>query len=216
MTGRSGELNRNIIFGLIPAGVLLVGAWNGNITRGVALVLLLLFVAFLWSTLSEARRHRAGSQEVSGHLAVHIGLAVLGMVLLSVGAESLVRGGTDLARGFGVSEALIGLTLVAFGTSLPELAASLVAAAKGESEMSVGNVLGSNVFNLGLVVGSAFTIRPGRVPTEIIRQDIPLLALATVVLGLGMLRDGRIKRLEGFGLLAAFSAYLIFVVVRGG
>ena len=110
---------------------------------------------------------------------------------------------------------MIGLTLMAFGTSLPELAASVAAALKGESEMSVGNVLGSNVFNLGLVLGSAFLIRPSEIPVAIIRQDIPLLAVATLALGLGVMRNGKISRVEGFGLLVAVTAYLAFVVVRG-
>ncbi len=77
--------------------------------------------------------------------------------------------------GFGVSEAVIGLTLVAFGTSLPELATSVVAALKGESEISIGNVLGSNIFNLGLVIGTAFSISPSSVPVFVIHQDIPFL-----------------------------------------
>ncbi len=81
--------------------------------------------------------------------------------------------------------------------------------------MSVGNVLGSNVFNLGLVVGSAFAIRPGAAPVAIIRQDVPLLAVVTVFMGLVVLRDGKISRIEGAGLLATVSAYLAFVVLRG-
>lgn len=213
---RQGELNRNILFGLLPAIALLVGAWAGFISRWLAGVLLLMFAAFIWSALAEARYNRGARQVVSGSLSRQVGLTIAGMVVLSLGAESLVRGGTALARGFGVSEAVIGLTLVAFGTSLPELAASVMAAAKGESEMSVGNVLGSNVFNLGLVVGSAFLVRPSQVPTYIIRQDIPLLAVVTLVLGFGVLRDGRISRLEGIGLLMVFAGYLAFVVVRGG
>jgi cation:H+ antiporter len=140
---------------------------------------------------------------------------MVGMAALTGGAESLVRGGTAIARGFGISETVIGLTLMAFGTSLPELAASVAAAFKGESEMSVGNVLGSNVFNLGLVVGSAFAIRPGAAPAAIIRQDVPLLAVVTVFMGLVVLRDGKISRIEGAGLLATVSAYLAFVVLRG-
>ena len=99
---------------------------------------------------------------------------------------------------------------------MPELAASVAAAIKGQSEMSIGNVLGSNVFNLGLVVGSAFAVRPGAVPELIIRQDLPFLVVITLVLGFGVLRDGSISRREGAGLLLVFATYLGFIVVRGG
>jgi cation:H+ antiporter len=104
--------------------------------------------------------------------------------------------------------------VVAFGTSLPELATSVVAVLKGQSEIGVGNVLGSNVFNLGLVVGTAFTIRPAAVPINVIRWDIPILVAATAVVGLFVLRDGRINRWEAAFMLALFAAYLAFLGIR--
>lgn len=215
VVGRQEELNRNMLFGLLPALALMVGAWNGLISRWLAVVLLVLFAAFVGVTLAKARKGATGRRDASGPWLGHAAKAMVGMAGLAIGAESLVRGGTVIARNSGISEAVIGLTLMAFGTSLPELAASVAAALKGESEMSVGNVLGSNVFNLGLVVGSAFLLRPSQVPVAIIRQDIPLLAAVTFVLGLGVMRNGRISRLEGVGLLVAVTAYLTFVVVRG-
>jgi len=128
----------------------------------------------------------------------------------------MVMGGIELATRFGVSNAVIGLTLVAFGTSLPELATSVAAALKGESEISIGNVLGSNIFNLGLVVGTAFTIRPAAVPTFVVRQDIPILILATFIVGKIVIRDGKISRAEGVVMLVLVTAYIAFVVIRGG
>ncbi len=80
----------------------------------------------------------------------------------------------------------------------------------------MGNVLGSNVFNLGLIVGTAFTLRPAAVPTFVIQQDIPFLCLATVLVGVIVLRDGRVTRAEGSAMLVAFAAYLAFLAVRGG
>ncbi|RMF85367.1 MAG: sodium:calcium antiporter, partial [Nitrospirae bacterium] len=105
---------------------------------------------------------------------------------------------------------------VAFGTSLPELATSVAAAVKGEMDISVGNVLGSNVFNLGLVVGTAFLLRPGPVPAFVVRQDIPFLLAATLVVGALILRDGRVSRIEGAGMVGLFAVYLAFLAVRGG
>ena len=215
VVGRQEELNRNMLFGLLPALALMVGAWNGMISRSLAVVLLALFALFLGVTLAKARQGGGGCPDDSGPWVGHAAKAVVGMVGLAIGAEALVRGGTVIARDLGVSEAVIGLTLMAFGTSLPELAASVASAFKGESEMSVGNVLGSNVFNLGLVVGSAFLVKPSEVPVMIIRQDIPLLAVVTLALGLGVMRNGKISRLEGVGLLVAVTAYLVFVVLRG-
>ena len=112
-----------------------------------------------------------------GRNAIH--LVAIGIVVLVAGSELMVRGGVELALRFGVSEAVIGLTLVAFGTSLPELATSVVAVLKGQSEIGVGNVLGSNVFNLGLVVGTAFCIRPAAVPiTVLLKKPVEGDALA--------------------------------------
>ena len=126
----------------------------------------------------------------------------------------LVIGGVELATRFGISEALIGLTVVAFGTSLPELATSVAAVLKGQCEIGVGNVLGSNVFNLGLVVWTAFSFRPAAVPVNVILWDIPILIAATLVVGFFVLRDGRINRWEGAVMLALFTAYMAFIEVR--
>jgi len=215
VSGRKKEINRDMLFGLVPAMILILGAGSGYISRPLALVLLGIFVLFLASCFREARSCREECQESSSSIFAQLGLTVLGMIVLSFGADFLVRGGTVLAREAGISEAIIGLTLMAFGTSLPELAASVMAAVKGEAELSVGNVLGSNVFNLGLVTGSAFTIRPGAVPQTIIFQDLPFLVIVTLFMGLVVLRHGRITRIKGVGLLVLMAAYLVFVLLRG-
>ena len=190
-------------------------AWNGFISRQVAVFLLVVFAAFIGLALRQAKTENTGKTVVGGGPLRHLGLTVLGIVVLVIGSEMMVRGGRELALKFGISDAVIGLTLVAFGTSLPELAASVAAALKGQSEMSVGNVLGSNVFNLGLVIGSAFAIHPSSVPVMIIRQDVPFLCAVTLVLGFGVLRDGEISRREGVALLLIFAAYQVFIAVRG-
>lgn len=212
--GRKEETRRNLIFGLLPAVLLIIGAWGGWISRPLAAGLLLIFALFLGSCFREARSERGPKQEIRGSAIAQAALTIIGMATLSLGADFLVRGGSMLARQAGVSEAVIGLTLVAFGTSLPELAASVMAAAKGEAELSVGNVLGSNVFNLGLVVGSAFSIRPGAVPTVIARFDLPFLVVTTLLMGLVILRDGRIGRKRAFLMLLLMGAFLLFIGLR--
>ena len=216
VVGGKRTLRRDLVFGLVPAVVLLVFAWDGLIERWVAVVLLVIFALFIGVCLGHARRDSTTPTVVTGHPFRHLALTVLGIVVLVAGSELMVDGGIDLAHRFGVSDAVIGLTLVAFGTSLPELATSVAAALKGQAELSVGNVLGSNIFNLGLVVGTAFTIRPAQVPGFVIHQDVVILMAATLLVAVIVLRDGRINRVEGGIMLLAFAAYMAFVFVRGG
>jgi len=216
VVGQKDETRRNLLFGLLPALMLIVGAWGGWISRPLAAGLLLVFALFLGSCFRDVHSKREERESVGGSILAQLALTVVGMATLSLGADFLVRGGSMLARQAGVSEAVIGLTLVAFGTSLPELAASVMAAIKGEAELSVGNVLGSNVFNLGLVVGSAFSIRPGAVPAVIAHHDLPFLVVVTLLMGMVILRDGKITRMRAFFLLVLMAGYLLFVGVRGG
>jgi cation:H+ antiporter len=208
-------LIRDLVFGLMPPVLLIFLARDGHIDRATALLLLAIFAAFIWTAISQARRVDDTATVVRGSTFSHLGLTVFGIVVLVAGSEMLVRGGVEVARRFNVSEAVIGLTLVAFGTSLPELATSVAAVLKGESEIGVGNVLGSNIFNLGLVVGTAFAIRPASISGFVITQDLPILIAATVVTGIIVLRDGRINRWEGTLMLAFFAAYIAFIALRG-
>ncbi len=176
----------------------------------------MIFAVFIILAFSQAKEKETGETLVSGSPLRHLAITTLGIVVLVGGSEMLVRGGVDLARRFEISEAVIGLTLVAFGTSLPELATSVAAVLKGESEIGVGNVLGSNVFNLGLVVGTAFTIAPAPVTSFVVSQDIPFLIGATLLVGLVVLRNGKISRAEGAMMLVVFCAYMTFVALRGG
>ncbi|MCP4896825.1 MAG: calcium/sodium antiporter [bacterium] len=207
---------RDLIFGLVPAIIIVAMAWDGQLDRLAAVSLIVVFFLFMFTCVRQARRGSETPVISGGSLGRQIILVCIGIVVLVSGAELMVRGGVRIAETFGVSEALIGLTLVAFGTSLPELATSVVAALRRESEISIGNVLGSNVFNLGLIVGTAFAIRPGKVPVWVVQQDIPLLVLATALVGALILGRGKIRRREGALMIGAFCAYFLFVFLRGG
>jgi K+-dependent Na+/Ca+ exchanger-like protein len=129
----------------------------------------------------------------------------------------LVWGAVEIAHGFGVSDLIIGLTIVAVGTSLPELASSVAAARKGEDDLALGNVIGSNLFNTLGVVGLAAVIQPMSVETQLLSRDIPVmcvLTLALFVLGynFGKSRPGRINRLEGCLLLAGYIGYTVWLI----
>jgi cation:H+ antiporter len=132
--------------------------------------------------------------------------------MLYVGAELLVRGSSELARRFGLSALVVGLTVVAFGTSAPELAVSVGAAVKGKSDIALGNVIGSNIANVGLILGSAALIQNLLIRAELIRLDMRVMILVSIVVPV-LLMDGSISRIEGFLLFSALAAYLTYTVV---
>lgn len=140
-------------------------------------------------------------------------LIAAGIAVLGVGADLLVRGAVSIAKAAKVSAAVIGLTIVAMGTSLPELTVSVSAALRGASEIAVGNVVGSNIFNIGIVLGLAAIVRPIRVHSSAVRLEWPFMFLASFQLLL-LARDGRIDHLEGAFFvigLALFTAYAVRV-----
>jgi cation:H+ antiporter len=133
----------------------------------------------------------------------------------------VVWGAVETAQALGVSDLVIGLTIVAIGTSLPELAASLVAIRRGEHDIAIGNVIGSNLFNTLAVVGLAGAIRPIAVPPELLTRDLPVmvvltLALLPIAFGFRSDRSGRVNRVEGGALLAAFFGYTSYLAVTAG
>jgi len=137
----------------------------------------------------------------------------IGIVALMFGAEWLVDGGVAVARRYGVSEAVIGLTLVAFGTSLPELAASMVAAFRGHSDVALGNVFGSNLLNLLVIIGGVSLITPIPVPDQILTSDLWIMLAVTVVL-LGLAYAYRkISRITGSAFVIAYLVYVFQLVV---
>jgi cation:H+ antiporter len=138
----------------------------------------------------------------------HLSGVILGLVLLILGAELLVRGAVSLARRADLPPLLIGLTVVAFGTSTPEVAVSLGATSGGEPAVSLGNVLGSNVFNILVILGLSAVVAPLVVKSRIVRIDVPLM-LAAAVLPLVLAVDGSLGRFDGIVLLAGLAAYLV-------
>ena len=142
---------------------------------------------------------------------------LVGLVLLVTGAEMLVRGASQLALAFRVPALVIGLTVVAFGTSAPELSVSVAAALTASTEMALSNVNGSNVANIALVLGLAAMIRPLRVRRDMLKRDVPCLLLLQLLVPL-MCLDGRISRVDGallFLVGIGYNAWLLFDALRG-
>ena len=138
-------------------------------------------------------------------------ILVLGLVLLYFGAEGLVRGSSSLALRLGVGPLLVGLTVVAFGTSTPELVVSLKAAYLDQGDISVGNVVGSNICNIGLILGFSALIIPIKVASQIVRVDTPIM-IGVTALALFLLHDGSLSRMEGVILFALLVGYVLFSI----
>jgi len=209
--------------GLLVGGLL----WNSALSRVEAIVLLAGFFLLVgWSIFSALRSRGQGDAletEFSDELAEHampIRKAVFwllaGLVLLIISSRILVWGAVSIAESLGISDLIIGLTIVALGTSLPELAASVIAARKGEHDIAIGNVVGSNMFNLLAVIGIAGVINPmTTIAAEVMSRDWPVmmgLTLALFVMAYGFRGPGRINRWEGSLLLVAFAAYNSWLV----
>jgi cation:H+ antiporter len=136
---------------------------------------------------------------------------LVGLVVLIASSRMLVWGAVEIAHALGISDLIIGLTIVAIGTSLPELAASVMSALKGEHDIAIGNVIGSNMFNLLAVLGLPGLIHPAAIEAVVVTRDFPVmigLTLVLLVLAYGMGGHGHIKRFEGAFLLACYGAYL--------
>jgi cation:H+ antiporter len=193
--------------------------WDGAITRLDALVLLVVFAGVMGWSIWQGMQKKPDTlgSEMEHELEVHplplrraVLWLVIGLLLLIVSSRILVWGAVAIAQGFGVSDLIIGLTIVAVGTSLPELASSLIAIRKGEHDIALGNVLGSNLFNTLAVVGLAGMIRPMSVGPEVFSRDMLVMGLLTVslfVIGYGFRGQGRINRFEGAFLLACYLGY---------
>ncbi|WP_107851096.1 calcium/sodium antiporter [Oceanimonas marisflavi] len=194
--------------------------WNGWLARPDAIILLVVFVLLMaWSIrqgLQGGNDSMATEQEKElddnlMSLKKALFWLLAGLVLLIISSRILVWGAVNVAQAFGVSDLIIGLTIVAIGTSLPELASSIAAIRKNEHDLALGNVIGSNLFNTLAVVGLAGVIHPLEVVPEVISRDFMVMIVLTLslfVLGFGFRgRQGRINRFEGAFLLTVYVAY---------
>lgn len=201
---------------LAGAGLVLFGS-IGRVAGAAMLAALLLYIVFSYRREASAspdpvpaplREAARPAPEDSGPLWRSIGLLLAGVVLTIIGADKLVGAAIALARDWGASEALIGLTIVAVGTSLPELVTSVMAGLRGQSDVALGNIVGSNIFNVFGILGVTALVTPIAIPAEFTSFDLWALLGATAAL-LAMAATGwRISRLEGALLLASYALYL--------
>ena len=224
-------MQRSVIRGdlpiLIAVSILsIVLVWDGSVVRWNGVLLLVVFALVMgysiWRELRKAHAEATESVEEESAEKASLGKSimwlVLGLVLLVASSRALVWGAVEIARTLGVSDLLIGLTIVAIGTSLPELASSIAAARKGENDLALGNIIGSNLFNTLAVVGLAATISPmDEIEKAVTYRDMPLmtaLTVALIVLGFRRKGDGRLNRIAGAILLAIYVGYLALLVIQ--
>jgi cation:H+ antiporter len=141
----------------------------------------------------------------------NISILILGLVALTFGAEGLVRGSASLAIRLGLTPLIIGLTIVAFGTSTPELVVSLGASLNNQADISIGNVVGSNIFNIGIILGLTALLCPVKVSLQVIKHDYPIM-IAVSLFALFLITEGTISRLAGIVLFTALVAYTGFTI----
>ena len=215
------ELPILTLVSLVTVGLI----YDFDLSRVDALILLLIFSLLMAWTIWQGMKNSkdAFSKNVETELNEQKAISIkksylytlLGLALLIISSRALVYGAVGIATALGVSDIVIGLTIVAVGTSLPELASSIIAAKKGEPDIALGNVIGSNLFNTLAVVGFAGVISPLSLEKEILYRDISVMLLLTIslfVFGYGFKRQGRINRIEGALLLASYIGYVSYLV----
>ena len=215
-------LRTPVAFFFAAAAIYCVAAYGfGKFTRPMGLVMLALFVAYMAANVAQMKKAPAPAEgpaeaaEAEMTMAKTLVLLVAGAVLIAVGADLLVDNGTRIAQELGVPESVIALTFVALGTSLPELVTAITSLVKGCSDLSLGNIVGANVFNLVLVSGVSVTIAPFTIPqsstlfgvNSSLVLDLPVMLAVMVLMCLPALLRGKLSRAQGVGLLCIYAAF---------
>ena len=213
-----------VVYFFAAAAIYLVAAYGmGEFTRLLGIVLLGLFAAYMAHTIYQARRTPAPGpdaqpQEAAGPLWKCAMLLVAGAVLIAIGADLLVDNGTLIAKALGVPESVIALTFVALGTSLPELVTAITSLVKGHGALSLGNIVGANLFNLVLVSGVSTVLAPFQIPQSkmvwgmnaSLLVELPVMVLVMALLTLPALIRGKLTRAQGIALLGIYAAFCAF------
>ena len=216
----SRSLRLPVIFFFIAAFIFAGVAYTtGQFTRPVGLILLSMFVVYMVLSVYSLKKNPAPAEtaEAEMPLGKSIILLVIGAALIAVGARLLVDNGTLIAEALGVPESVIALTFVALGTSLPELVTAITSLAKGHGSLSLGNVIGANLFNLVLVSGLSMTLNPFGIPdgskiggiSASLVLDIPVMFFVMALMTLPALFKGRLYRAQGIILLLVYAAFCI-------
>lgn len=193
----------------------ILGIIGNELTRVDGIILLLIFAGFFVYLVRAAKNGKTEESEAPAKkksVWVLIGLTLLGIVMIVAGSQFTVNSASAIAAKFGMGERLIGLTIVAFGTSLPELVTSAVAAKKGNADIAIGNIVGSNIFNILFVLGITATITNVAYGANFYLDSIVALAAAVLLLVTVLNKEHKIKRWGGVVMLASYAAYFVYLV----
>ncbi|MEQ8305855.1 MAG: calcium/sodium antiporter [Hoeflea sp.] len=211
---RIPNLNRDLVMMIAASLVMLALGFAGIVSFWAGIMMFGALVGYLgWVTYTDRNRADVADGEVTLRLSgLKEALFIIGgLAGLFFGADLLVKAATSIARDFGISEAVIGLTVVAVGTSLPELATSVVAAFRRQAEMALGNVVGSNIFNILGILGITAIVVPVPVDPGMIAFDIPAMATISLAFAALIILTGRIGRIAGGAMLTAYAGYVIWL-----
>ena len=219
------ELPMSFIIQVLFLGLAMTGSILSRLDGIILLVLFLIFLVYLWKSIRNPSNEKPGEEETTeegqegANSSIGIKYKLKLVLLLIIGLACLVFGGNlvvdssvGIAHAFGLSEALIGVTIVALGTSLPELVTCVVAAYRNECEIAVGNIIGSNIFNILFVLGISSTISPIKI-TGAIYTDIAAMLLSTIILFLLAVFRKRLSRISGLALVCLYSLFIIYKIV---
>ncbi len=214
IAARIPNLGRDLLMMIFAAVVMLGLGWLGVVNRLTGAAMFAILVAYLiWVARANIKAPGEDDEDLDVHLSrwIEIGFIIGGLAALFVGASLLIDAATEIAQSFGISEAVIGLTIVAIGTSLPELATSVVAAFRRHAEVALGNVVGSNIFNILGILGITAVVTPMPVDAGMASFDIPLMLAVSVALALLIRFAGQISRLVGLVMLALYAGYIWYL-----
>ncbi len=216
---RTSATRKSYVLMLGATALFIALAFTGSFGWGAGLVLLATLAGILGDQIRDGIRTRVRPEELEGanpNLAWWkvIAFLLLGLVGLPFGADMLISGATEIAETLGVPDSVIGLTMVAIGTSLPELATTIAAAKKNEADVALGNVIGSNIFNLLFIIGTASLVGEIEVAPSFLRLDLWVMAAAAVAMAPFIFAPIRMTRVVGAAFCAVYAAYL-WVVVAG-
>lgn len=185
------------------------------ITRNDGFIILLFFMIFIYYLISIMRNKKdeEALETAKFGMSKSIIFTILGIVCIIIGSNFVVDSASNIAVSLGVSQKMIALTIVAFGTSLPELVTSIVSIKKGEQEILVGNIVGSNVFNIGMVLGLPVALFGGIPAVGFNNSDLIVLLLSALLLFVFSFKDHKIKKMEGIIMLVVFAIYYSFVII---
>ncbi|MBR3393670.1 MAG: calcium/sodium antiporter [Firmicutes bacterium] len=218
----------SIFFGAAALIYTIIAYVSGSFTRWEGILFLGIFVIYMVYSTIHMKKHPEDSEEEEKEEEIkerpfwqELLLLVVGAAVIAVGARLLVDNGTLIAQALGVPDSVIGLTMVALGTSLPELVTAITSLVKGHGALSLGNVIGANLFNIVLVSGMAITINPFTVPAEKLLMghnaslvvDMPVMWIVSILLCLPSMINGEVKRWQGITMLAIYTAFTVFQFV---